>query len=93
MTKELILKKNNKQITLMDKNDIQSTYATKEEVNNITSGSNGVDITLINSRDEISSNGIYFYVEPKLTLTVEGNSITFFSNAYVELYLIKLLTA
>lgn len=84
MTKELILKKNNTQITLMDKDDIQSTYATKEEVNNITSGSNGMDITLINSKDEISSNGIYFYVEPKLTLTVEGNSITFFSNAYVE---------
>lgn len=84
MTKELILKKNNTQITLMDKDDIQSTYATKEEVNNITSESNGVDITLINSKDEISSNGVYFYVEPSLTLTVEGNSITFFSNGYVE---------
>lgn len=31
MTKELILKKNNTQITLMDKNDIQSIYATKDE--------------------------------------------------------------
>ena len=48
MTKELILKKNNTQITLMDKDDIQSiyetkqeassTYATKEEVNDIIAG-------------------------------------------------------
>lgn len=82
MTKELILIKNNKQITLMDKNDIQSTYATKEEVNNIASGSNGVDITLIGSKDEISSNGIYFYVELPLTLTVEENNITFFKDNY-----------
>ena len=41
-------------------------------------------VELIHFKEDISSDGIYFYVEPPLTLTVEGNSITFFSNSYVE---------
>lgn len=41
-------------------------------------------VELIQSKEDISSDGIYFYVEPKLTLTVEGNSITFFNSSYVQ---------
>lgn len=42
-----------------------------------------VEITNMNP-NKITEDGIYFYVEPPLTLTVEGNSITFFSSSYAE---------
>lgn len=42
------------------------------------------DLTMINLKRDMSSDGIYFYVEPPLTLTVEGDNITFFQNGYAE---------
>lgn len=42
------------------------------------------DLTMINLKRDMSSDGIYFYVEPPLTLTVEGDNITFFQDGYAE---------
>lgn len=41
-------------------------------------------VELIHFKEDISSDGIYFYVELPLTLTVSGDSITFFNSGYVE---------
>lgn len=41
-------------------------------------------VELIHFKEDISSDGIYFYVELPLTLTVSGNSITFFNSSYVQ---------
>ena len=41
-------------------------------------------VELIHLKEDISSDGIYFYVESPLTLTVSGNSITFFNSSYVQ---------
>lgn len=99
MGKKLIIKKNKTLITLNDEegtqnqiNEIAESLIT--EHNNDDNTHNDIrseldqlkdsQLTVVNFKKDISSDGIYFYVEPPLTLTVEGNSITFFSSSYAE---------
>lgn len=97
--KELIIKKNNEEITLVDKNEIIKALSEKPDENEIpdvsdkesitnktttlsssstdtqypsakcvydaieSGGSGGINIQLINSKDNIQSDGIYLYIE------------------------------